>query len=333
MYPRRLPDTSARCGSGPLPAALVLVLLGVLLVLTPQAAGAETDEPQTTAPTPSPEVIRTPIRVATYNVCSRRCPRLHSWGRRSEHLAAEVARARPDVVTIQEIGNRSTRRLLTDRLGRRGYVAAVGAAGQYTFYRSATVSDRDEAGSRLAHLEIRTPQHAGRHGHAPVQVFRHLGTGGRVVVVNYHLPAYDTSARDRARRDEYEDVERRLAPLRRALPGVPVVKSGDFNSYVQPNTSRYDSHRHRARVWHLLRGDGFVDAVRTAASTSRARLNTIIRVPGDRRRFGPSRHLDHVFVQRGTTVTRWTLVRRAGGYRQQSSDHRLTYADLVLTGG
>lgn len=332
MYPSRLPDTSARRGSGPLPATLVVAVLGLLLALVPWSAHAGTDESPAPTPTPVREVVTTPVRVATYNVCSRHCPRLHSWDRRAARIAAEIARVRPDVVTIQEAGTRSTRRLLTDRLARRGYLAAVGAAGQYTYHRSATVSTRDEAGSRLDHLLIWTTKRAGRRGRAPVQVFRHLRTGGRVVVVNYHLPAYDTRARDRARRDEYQDVEARLAPLLRSLPGVPVVKSGDFNSYVQPNTSRFDSHRHRARVWPLVRGDGFVDAARTAASTSRARLNTIIRAPGDRRRFGPFRHLDHVFVPRGTTVSRWTLVLRAGGYREQSSDHRLTYADLVLAG-
>ena len=84
------------------------------------------------------------------------------------------------------------------------------------------------------------------------------------------------------------------------------------------------------RVWERLRGEGFTDAVLVAAHTTNRRLNTINRRSSDRRRFGPARHLDHVFVPRGLTVTAWGLVSRDVAYSNQLSDHDPVWAEVEL---
>jgi endonuclease/exonuclease/phosphatase family metal-dependent hydrolase len=276
---------------------------------------------------------RTQLRVMQYNVCAEHCPRLHTFTWRASRIARQVGTARPDVLTVQEGGASTSKRqrVLNRALAGIGYARAKGASTNHTYYRTSTMSARDYTGAP-GHASTAEARHGrnGRNRPAPSKVLRQISTNARVLVVNYHLTSLDYLNRDLDRLDEYRDINRAVARARRALPGVPIVKIGDFNSYTQGRSRAYDSDSHRSRVWAQVRRDGFLDAQTVARSASNRVHNTYNRLPGDRRVFGPYRHLDHIFVERGTTATRWALLDRGVSYGAEYSDHDPIWADLEI---
>lgn len=271
------------------------------------------------------------VRLMTYNLCTQRCRAITLPT--PARLRGMVAQRQPDVLAVQEAGARTSRvhRRLVAALDDVGYQRAAGHSGTYLFYRYRTMSARTPDDG---HLWGRTvlARHTRRTGTrpAPVQELRHRATGARLVVAGYHLTALDTARKDRARANEHRDVERVIAAWRRTHPGVPVFEIGDFNSLVQQQTRRYDSDSHRQRVWKAVRQAGLTDAVMVASTRSQHRLNTINQRSSDRRRFGPGRHLDHIFVPRRTPVKAWGLISRDVAYSNQLSDHDPVWADVEV---
>jgi endonuclease/exonuclease/phosphatase family metal-dependent hydrolase len=298
----------------------------------PDAAG-ESQELATSVSVPRTLTIRpdrTTMRFASYNVCAEHCPRLHSWAYRVSRVVATIRSRAPDVVTLQETGGGARLSSLTSRMRTAGYARATGGHARWTFYRSATMSRLDHKADALyGRTVVVRYGTTGKIQYVPIQLLRQRATNARVLVVNYHLQAFDGSTKDRARVSEFKQVSSNIAAFMAANPAIPVVRSGDFNSLLHTNTSR-DSDSARWRVYAQAKLDGFKDARATAVTASHRTASSINQVPSDHRRFPSAFQLDHFFVQRNASVTAFGLLTRDVGYSSQYSDHDMIWADVVL---
>ncbi len=273
---------------------------------------------------------RTKMRFASYNVCAEHCPRLHSWAYRVSRVVATIKSRAPDVVTLQETGGGARLSNLTSRMSTAGYARATGGGARWTFYRSSTMSRLDHKADDLYGKTVVVRYGTkGKNQYVPIQLLRQKATNARVLVVNYHLQAFDGTTNDRARLSEFKQVSSSMADFRAANPTIPVVRSGDFNSLLHTNTSR-DSDSARWRVYAQAKSDGFKDARATAATASHRNASSINQVPSDHRHFPSAFQLDHFFVQRSASVTAFGLLTRDVGYSSQYSDHDMIWADVLL---
>ena len=242
-------------------------------------------------------------------------------GRPCPHVASSIKASRPDVVVVVELGNSTHRRLLEASLAP-DYSIAAGMNDRFIFIRNPTTRVKD-GGS----FTVRSSEPGARSRPAAWATVS-VGDASPLTVVGVHLTSTDSLQADLMRADEMRDIQAVAHGIARH---TPIVFAGDFNSYSQSDSPRYEADSYRTRVHLMLSEAGWADAVDISRSTTNALLNSYNPQPEDKRIFGRGRHLDHIYVPEGVNVLGWKLLDRKGtSYVEQWSDHDPILADLEL---
>ena len=292
----------------------------------------QTVNTETMTTTIAPVSVKTQsMKFATYNVCAQNCPKMASFKSRAKGIAKQIKALKPDVVVMQETGTsgnhmKSLRRSMSPQ-----YKSTVGAKSRYIFYRTATMTERTVKGKRTERGTFMVQANRNsKKTYIAYQILRRIRTNASVIVVDNHLTSLDSRGSDMARQGEIKKVIVRTKALRNRHKGIPAIFAGDFNSYRQGNVAGVDSDTNRFRVYNYMKTVGFEDAVVKASSTVNAKMNTLNPEPGDTRNFGEGRHLDHFFVPSNVSVSKWGMVNRKVSYRNQFSDHDMSYAVFAI---
>lgn len=273
----------------------------------------------------------TTIKVATYNVCAEKCPKLVTWSTRSARVVASIADQKPDVVLIQEAGTSDYHaRILKKRMATAGYAAATGTHARYLFYRTRTMTKYSTSGTRLdgGTTTVRGTT-TSRLQYVPWHVLRKRGTASYTLFVDLHLTVGKSDALDLVRLAELKKVWAKLAGR---LSKSPIIWGGDLNSLAEdadPKTKRCGSWELRWRVDAYLQSKAHLDAVFKAATLLTPPISTVNHDPTRETYECAGQQIDHLYSDSRLGVSTWRTVNRNVAYKDQFSDHDMVVATFT----
>lgn len=340
--------------------AMVSLGAGTALITTGMLGSPASAEPTAGSNAPSairPAAASHAVRVATYNICKSTCGKgRYSWANRRNALVNQVRWTDPDVLNVQEANTTKFRGhpQLTDvraRLSRLGYgIANLNLSctkrctrGAHVFYKTSrmspsTLPNRSMAPAGMVGLSTIAKMRFAYQDRAVSWAFlTPRGSTRPTLYLSVHLITQKTSRGETYRRAAARHLSSFAKGLiaRSGLKGaVPVVVSGDFNSYQrrQPNGAQTIMTRH-----------GFTDGYQ-APVRANANYGTINRAPkinkykgfppGPYRygRISPAR-IDYVFSTVAPLRHEVVLRLKSNGRfddRFRASDHNMVLVDLPL---
>ena len=249
------------------------------------------------------------VLVGTFNIREQDATNnnVASWKDRRDAVVRSVRQGGPpDVLAIQEgasfVGGQCSARQVDDlanRLGTKWKVAKTEPipckdhpwkrTGVYVIYNS----DKYRAVGDGGHWEVSTNQ-VKEHNFAAYQQLENINSGARMLFVSVHLQKGQTTADDKERKPEMENL---LADVKALGLGLPVVYAGDYNSH---DRRAFDGPG-KVMVAHSM-GDAWWVAQKRVNKTYNS-ANAYLRKPPR-----TSTSIDHVSGAPGVALKTWKLV-------------------------
>lgn len=298
--------------------------------------GASGYSPKAKAPSAVTKQAGVAVTVATSNLllAGAEPSDAAGWADRRGPLSELLRSASPDFYGVQEADTRtspfafeSSTQLddfvsLTSGAGRSYRVASSGQTTRkpeepvHIVYDAASWSTRDSWGGRLR----LSSDNEKKDRWMMWQILQHKQTGSRVFVANTHLSNGRTSASNRLRAKQTDQIAAEIA--RRNTASLPVVILGDLNAYDGVA---------RTTPMTRLAGARYVSADLFAAKQVNDKFTSMNKLQV--KPLSNGLKVDHIFTSADIAQTRFTvLVRTSGGsyVTPFPSDHNPLVAELVL---